>query len=275
MKKSPQIVNIILFIFLWILCVFFVFYSGDIFSGKREHTIMFPCPEGQILVEKTCVTPTEDNSDLYAKSPFTEIKGSFTIFENIKGYISVPQENPWSTLLLLLHDTMGIDESIQKIADLYAGEGYIVFVPELFIGEGVIKKWIQDSLQQLPNLIEKQYNTDSVIVLWWWKGGTMGFDFSTSYPTKGTVVFYGEVDSEKIPDFNGTLLWVFTLRDALQSEEYLRPFYDTMLENQKSVFFQFYDEIPWFMNPKIEAYGNTSTIDAYELSLSFMRGLDL
>jgi len=250
----------IIFILIAVLLIAGVSFQRYSFAPLQSDA----CREGEVSIQDTCVVQISDRSDIFQRTIPDNIVDGFTD----KGYYAyVSQRNiPW---LILVPDTAGITEEVQFYARLFALEGYNVFVTNAWSGS------IVDSMSFIIEDLQKVQWSSDVSIVWWWIGGEQAIEASLLNEFDSTINYYGDVylDIEQIQQLHGPMLSIFASQNTSQSEEELHLWYDSMLENERSVFVQFYDEEPGFMFSDSGVYGNISTIDAYELTLSFLRGI--
>ena len=106
--------------------------------------------------------------------------------------------------VVLIHEYWGVNEQIQKVAERWRGEGFLVAVPDLY--HGVVAKTAQEAQAQMskldwPKAVQeiaaaadslRAQGADKIAVTGYCMGGALAFAAATMIPNLAAVVpFYG------------------------------------------------------------------------------------
>ena len=151
---------------------------------------------------------------------------------DVRAYVAKPPgEGPFPTVIMI-HEFMGLNESIISRADLLAESGYLVIAPDTF--RGATTSWIPRAIYLVVTTKPENVNTDLDSVYTWLEAqenvdanriGIAGFCYggrtSLAYSLHNnklaaTVIFYGapETNVEVLKTLPGPVLGVFGGADS-------------------------------------------------------------
>ena len=146
---------------------------------------------------------------------------------DVRAYVAKPQgEGPFPTVIMI-HEFMGLHESIISMADLLAEAGYLVIAPDTF--RGASTTWIPRAIYLVATARPEAVNADLDSVYAWLEthpdvdaerigiagfcyGGRTSLVYSLHNPKLAvTVIFYGapETDVEILKTLPGPVLGIF------------------------------------------------------------------
>lgn len=151
---------------------------------------------------------------------------------DVRAYVAKPQgEGPFPTVIMI-HEFMGLNDSITSRADLLAESGYLVIAPDTF--RGATTSWIPRAIYLVVTTKPENVNTDLDSVYAWLEaqenvdanrigiagfcyGGRTALAYSLHNPNlAATVIFYGapETDVEILKTLPGPVLGIFGGADS-------------------------------------------------------------
>jgi len=206
------------------------------------------------------------------------------------GYLSIPSDKKGSSGVLIIHEWWGLNQNIKNMADLIAGEGYIVYAVDMYSGEvakdaktarnlmGKVFKDTKKAHQTLEQALQYLRGKGATrIAVWGWCfGGAWSLNASLAFPKEidATVIYYGrlQTDKAKLKDLNMPILGIFGGKDTGIPLATVKEFESNLKDLKKDATIKIYPEASHaFANPSGTRYQEKSATDAWELTLKFLK----
>ncbi|HMB90300.1 MAG TPA: dienelactone hydrolase family protein [Rhodothermales bacterium] len=193
--------------------------------------------------------------------------------------------------VILIHEWWGLNDNIQTMARLLAGEGYRVLAVDLYGGEvgntpdeaqALMGQALNDMDQMQGNLqsayqfLTDRYNAPKVGVMGWCFGGLVSLRTAVALPQRidATVIYYGRLESttdEELQSLQMPMLAFFGGQDQSIPVSDVRAFETTLEEAGKDASVYVYDEAGHaFANPTGQNYVEDAATDAWSKTLDFL-----
>lgn len=173
-----------------------------------------------------------------------------------KGYLAEPEgEGPG---LIVLHEWWGLDDSMRKMADRFAGEGFVTLVPDLFHGETTeqpdeaeqqlmalnIDEAVKEMKGAVEYLLEHPKCNGQVGSVGFCAGGGLSVWAAAANPKIGAAVTYYYVMPHGKPDFSkisAPVLGHFGTEDDFVSVEDAKALEAELQDAGVEAAFEFYE----------------------------------
>lgn len=262
--------------------------SAGVSYTQTPHT---GCQPGTIKKGGTCQAVTTDsNADIFSAQNLRPITAENTTINGSQGYIARPAADGEYPAVIMIHEWWGLNQNIRHMADILAGQGYVVFAVDLYDGrvagnstyaaelsgevrenpDGAVQKMQQATagVRALPS------TTDQVASLGWCFGGGQSLQLSLSdTDLNATVIYYGTLttDRDTLQRIDEPVLGVFGSEDQVVGIENIREFNQTLgdLGTQREVYV-YEGASHAFANPSGESFRPEATRDAWTKTLRFL-----
>lgn len=193
--------------------------------------------------------------------------------------------------VILIHEWWGLNDNIQTMARLLAGEGYRVLAVDLYGGEvgntpdeaqALMGQALADMGQMRGNLrsayqfLTERYDAPKVGVMGWCFGGMVSLRTAVDMPQQidATVIYYGRLAStteEELKGLQMPIMAFFGGQDESIPVSDVRAFETTLEEAGKDASVYVYDNAGHaFANPTGQNYVEDAATDAWEKTLAFL-----
>jgi len=251
------------------------------------------CQPGTIEQNGSCEPVTSDgNADIFAAENLSAVTTERTTINGTPGYLARPADDGTYPAVVMIHEWWGLNENIEHMAEVLAGQGYVVFAVDLYDGEvaenasragelsGQVRAnpdvAVADMSRAVDGLRDAPYTTDQVASLGWCFGGGQSLQLSLSEADlNATVIYYGTLATNEstLRSIDGPVLGVFGSEDEVVGIENVREFDRTLddigVEHEVHV----YEGAGHaFANPSGESFRPNATRDAWSKTLRFLDG---
>ncbi|WP_299332474.1 dienelactone hydrolase family protein [Haloplanus sp.] len=262
--------------------------STDASYTQTPHT---GCQPGAIEADGSCEPVTSDgNADIFAAENLSAITTERTTINGTPGYLARPADNGTYPAVVMIHEWWGLNENIEHMAEVLAGQGYVVFAVDLYDGEiarnasraadlsGQVREnpdvAVADMSRAVDGLRDMPSTTDKVASLGWCFGGGQSLQLSLSdADLNATVIYYGtlETDESTLRSIDGPVLGVFGSEDEVVGIENVREFDRTLDDLGVEHDVYVYEGASHaFANPSGESFRPNATRDAWTETLRFL-----
>jgi carboxymethylenebutenolidase len=249
------------------------------------------CQPGAIEKDGSCEPVTTDgNADIFAAENLSAITTERTTIDGTPGYLARPADDGTYPAVVMIHEWWGLNENIEHMAEVLAGQGYVVFAVDLYGGEvatnaseaaelsGEVRAnpdaAVTDMSRAVDGLREASYTTDQVASLGWCFGGGQSLQLSLSEADlNATVIYYGTLATNEstLRSIDGPVLGVFGSEDEVVGIENVREFNRTLGELGVEREIHVYEGASHaFANPSGESFRPNATRDAWTKTLRFL-----
>jgi carboxymethylenebutenolidase len=249
------------------------------------------CQPGAIEVDGTCeVAAAGQNAEIFSTENLSAVTTERTTVGGAPGYLARPADDGTYPSVVMIHEWWGLNENIERMAEILAGHGYVVFAVDLYDGEvatnsteaGRLSGQVRDNPDEavatmsgaVAGLRERSDTTDRVASLGWCFGGGQSLQLSLSdADLNATVVYYGTLatDADTLQRVDGPVLGVFGSEDRVVPVEDVRTFDRTLGEVGVEREVYVYDGAGHaFANPSGESFRPNATRDAWTKTLDFL-----
>lgn len=211
--------------------------------------------------------------------------------ELVYGHFAAPSDmiEPLPAVIMI-HEWWGLNDNVRKMADLLAGEGYIVLAVDLYAGETAnnpeaarllmtkaVERYtsLEENIRQAYNFVSDVAGAPSVASLGWCFGG--GWSLNTamllSDDLDAAIIYYGQVtdDDEKLRPITASILGFFGTADRGIPIESVERFEDALERLRKDHEIHVYEGARHaFANPSGNAYNEEYAEDAWTKTLTFL-----
>ena len=249
------------------------------------------CQPGAVEKDGSCEPVTSDgNADIFAAENLSAVTTERTTINGTPGYLARPDDNGTYPAVVMIHEWWGLNENIEHMAEVLAGQGYVVFAVDLYDGEvaqnasqaaalsGQVRSnpdvAVADMSRAVDGLRDRADTTDRVASLGWCFGGGQSLQLSLSEADlNATVIYYGTLATNEstLRDIDGPVLGVFGSEDEVVGIENVREFDRTLdgLDVDHEV--HVYEGAGHaFANPSGESFRPEATRDAWSKTLRFL-----
>lgn len=210
---------------------------------------------------------------------------------DVRAYVAKPEgEGPFPTVIMI-HEFLGLNQSIVSKADLLAQEGYLVIAPDTF--RGSTTSWVPRAIYQVISTKAENVNADLDSVYVWLESqpdvdsdriAIVGFCYggrtSLAYSLHNnrlaaTVIFYGspETDPEILKQLPGPVLGIFGGADQSIPLEEVNAFEAALTKAGVPHEITVYDGQPHaFVGDAEEIKAGGAQGDAWNQMLAFLDG---
>jgi len=191
--------------------------------------------------------------------------------------------------IVMIHEWWGLNDQVKSMADITAREGYVVFAVDLFKGNvATTIEGAQANIRNNPNnetipkmqesvkYLRAMTNVDNskIASLGWCYGGGQSFQLGVNEELKATVIYYGQVSTDKalLVKMKEPVLGLFGVEDMSISVNDVREFERILKEQGTHVNISVYEGAGHgFSNPtNTQAFRKEQAIDAWNKTIEFL-----
>lgn len=207
----------------------------------------------------------------------------------LSGFLAQPVTPGKYPGIVMIHEWWGLNDQIKSMADIMAREGYVVLAVDLFQGNvATTIEGARANIQNNPNneTIPKMQaavkylrnmtnvNKRKIASLGWCYGGGQSFQLGVNDDLQATVIYYGQVSTDKaiLSNMKQPVLGLFGVEDASIPVKDVREFERILKEQGTDVNISIYERAGHgFSNPtNTQAFRNEQAIDAWNRTLGFL-----
>lgn len=219
-------------------------------------------------------------------------------FEDAQGYLVYPVSSDSQGKLpavVMIHEWWGLNQNIKDMANLLAKQGFVVLATDLYHGKVTDNPQVAMELVQiarnnqnssLANLqaavkyLSLAPNVDSTKIasLGWCFGGGQSLQLalnSQEHPLAATILYYGTplvTDKESLAKIKWPLLGIFGDNDQAIPIPEINQFRTSLNQSGITNEIEIYKGLGHaFANPSGDNYAPKETVDAWEITLSFLK----
>jgi carboxymethylenebutenolidase len=249
------------------------------------------CQPGAIERNGTCQAVTSGgNADIFDAENLSAITSERTTIDGTPGYLARPADDGEYPAVVMIHEWWGLNGNIERMADILAGHGYVVFAVDLYDGEvatnaseaarlsGQVRENPAVAVSKMDRAVsglrERPDTTDRVASLGWCFGGGQSLRLSLSdADLNATVIYYGTLSTNEstLRSVDGPVLGVFGSEDEVVGTESVREFDRTLGDVGVEREIHVYEGAGHaFANPSGESFRPNDTRDAWGKTLTFL-----
>ncbi|NVB78570.1 MAG: dienelactone hydrolase family protein [Kofleriaceae bacterium] len=203
-------------------------------------------------------------------------------------YLAVPEGNGRHPGVVLVHEWWGVNEQIKSIADRWAKEGFVCFVPDLFndkIAANATEAEAMMNSLDYPAAVEKieaavatlkvdSRCTEKVALTGYCMGGALTFLAATMVPGLAAVVpFYGVPGNADWSKIDAPVMAHFATRDDWATVDAGMKIKEA-IDKVSSMDLHLYDADHAFCNDRRpEVYNPSACAQAWDRTVTFVRRL--
>jgi carboxymethylenebutenolidase len=207
----------------------------------------------------------------------------------LSGFLAQPFTGGTYPGIVMIHEWWGLNDQVKSMADITAREGYVVLAVDLFKGKvATTTEGAQGNLRNNPNneTIPKMQaavkylrnmtnvNGSSIASLGWCYGGGQSFQLGVNEDLQATVIYYGQVSTDKaiLVNLKEPVLGIFGAEDTSIPIEVVREFERDLKEQGTTVDIYIYEGAGHaFSNPtNSQAFRREQAVDAWNKTLDFL-----
>ena len=217
-----------------------------------------------------------------------------------QGYLVYPvQSNDTASkklpAVVMIHEWWGLNKNIKDMANLLAGQGFVVLAADLYKGQvaNTTKRAMElvqtvrnnqssstNNLQSAVKYLSSLPNVDSskIVSLGWCFGGGQSLQLalnSKEHPLAATILYYGTplvTDKESLSKIKWPLLGIFGNKDQSIPLDEINQFRTSLNQSGVTNEVLIYNGVGHaFANPSGDNYAPKETEDAWEKTLSFLK----
>jgi len=205
-----------------------------------------------------------------------------------QGYLAVPQK--YASGVIVLQEWWGLNENIKEMARSLAAEGYVVLAVDLFNGRvgkdanearELSSKVRNNRVGAITNMkaavgyLKNQNNVDKekIASMGWCFGGGMSLQLALNEKLAATVIYYGNLETDKIKlsVIKWPVLGIFGDKDTSIPIDTVKKFEVALNELNIDNEIHIYEGVGHaFANPSGANYAPEQTKDAWEKTLRFL-----
>jgi len=249
------------------------------------------CQPGAIERNGTCEPVTAGgNADIFGAENLSAITTERTTIDGTPGYLARPADDGEYPAVLMIHEWWGLNENIEQMAEILAGQGYVVFAVDLYDGEvaenaseaarlsGQVRENPDTAVANMSSAVsglrDRADTTRQVASLGWCFGGGQSLQVSLSEADlNATVIYYGTLTTNRstLRRIDGPVLGVFGAEDEVVGTESVREFDRTLgdLGVEREIYV-YEGASHAFANPSGESFRPNDTRDAWSKTLRFL-----
>jgi carboxymethylenebutenolidase len=260
-------------------------------EAAYEQTPHTGCQPGAIEKDGECeAVVSGGNAEIFSAENLSAITAEETTIDGTPGYLARPADNGTYPAVVMIHEWWGLNENIKHMADVLAGQGYVVFAVDLYDGQvamnssraaelsGQVRNNPDAAVSKMSRAVgglrAMPATTNQVASLGWCFGGGQSLQLSLSEADlNATVIYYGTLatDAETLQRIDGPVLGVFGSEDQVVGIENVREFNRTLGELGVEREVYVYERAGHaFANPSGESFRPEATRDAWEKTLRFL-----
>jgi carboxymethylenebutenolidase len=262
--------------------------AADAAYTQTPHT---GCQPGAVEKNGTCQTVTSNsNADTFSAQNLQPITTENTTINGTQGYLARPAADGDYPAVIMIHEWWGLNQNIRHMADVLAGQGYVVFAVDLYDGRvasnssyagqlsGEVRENPDEAVQKMrqatAGVRELPSTTNQVASLGWCFGGGQSLQLSLSEADlNATVIYYGTLttDRETLQRIDEPVLGIFGSEDQVVGIENVREFNRTLGElGVQHEIYMYEGANHAFANPSGESFRPEATKDAWNKTLRFL-----
>jgi len=209
-------------------------------------------------------------------------------FEDTSGYLARPDDDGSYPGVVMIHEWWGLNENIQRMAEILATHGYTVLAVDLYDGEvassagraGELSSNLnQDravgNMQTAMDYLRNEENAGEVASLGWCFGGGQSLQLALSdVSLASTVIYYGSLvtDAARLETIDWPVLGIFGADDSVVPVDSVEAFKaaldDLGIPNEIYV----YPGVGHaFANPSGDNFAPEAAADAWTKTLDFLQ----
>lgn len=225
------------------------------------------------------------------------IPSSTALKPGINGHYALPS-NSKGPALLLLHEIYGLHDDLRTLADTYAAEGFVVWVPDLFYRREGARVFAYEHREQALQAIQKDGGVPPLIegvvsafdelarqpqvqgarpaVVGIGFGGLLGYAAAAEgwvKPQAGIAYYPGRLDLSKASALDQPWQFHFGNRDSVVQPPDLGAQTRSAFGERADVGVHFYDELHGFALRTRTEFGRESAAQALRRDVDFLRQL--
>ncbi|RXK47009.1 dienelactone hydrolase family protein [Halorientalis pallida] len=249
------------------------------------------CQPGTIKKDGTCQPVTSNsNADIFDVKNLNPITTENTTIDGTQGYLARPDAEGDHPAVVMVHEWWGLNQNIRHMADILAGQGYVVFAVDLYEGRvasnssyaaelsGEVRENPDEAVQKMRQATAGVRNlsstTNRVASLGWCFGGGQSLQLSLSEAElNATVIYYGTLatDRDTLRQIDEPVLGIFGSEDQVVGIESVREFNQTLGElGVEREIYVYEDARHAFANPSGESFRPEATRNAWSKTLRFL-----
>ena len=272
------------FIYLMALSIIFVACSGnndqqnDSYTDAMSHEHHGETPTATGITFSTPSEPVASENIYYGND------------DEFSGYFAQPMEvDSNAPAVILIHEWWGLNENIQTMTEILAGEGYRVLAVDFYDGQVAqnsdesqqfMRAAMQEEDKHYRNLSAasaflRNEGAPKVAIMGWCFGGawTLNGAINLSSEFDAGVIYYGRVNSDpdQLSQIEIPLLGIFGAEDRGIPVEGVREFERVLLDLDKEIELYIFDDADHaFANPSGARYNEEAAKDAWAKTLEFL-----
>lgn len=207
-----------------------------------------------------------------------------------KGYLAKPKDAGVYPGIVMIHEWIGLNDYVKEMARQLAAEGYAVLAVDLFNGKvakdsnearnlsTMVRNNPQPAIQNMKlavGYLKSLHNVDDekIASMGWCFGGGMSLQLSLNEKLAATIIYYGqlETDKEKLKVITWPVLGIFGDKDTSIPAESAKKF-DAVLDDlgiENEIYI--YPNVGHaFANPSGMNYAAEETKDAWKKTIEFL-----
>ena len=249
------------------------------------------CQPGAVEVDGTCeVAASDQNAAIFDAEDLVPITAERTTVGDAPGYLARPDDDGAYPAVVMIHEWWGLNENIERMAEILAGHEYVVFAVDLYDGEvatdseaaarlsGQVRESPDEAVATMSGAVEglraMSGTTDRVASLGWCFGGGQSLQLSLSdADLDATVIYYGTLatDEATLERIDGPVLGIFGSEDRVVPIEDVQAFDETLGDLAIEREIHVYEGAGHaFANPSGERFRPEDTRDAWAKTLDFL-----
>ncbi|SEP18308.1 carboxymethylenebutenolidase [Halorientalis persicus] len=262
--------------------------TADAAYTQTPHT---GCQPGAVKKDGTCQAVTADsNADIFSAQNLRPITTENTTINGTQGYLARPAADGDYPSVIMIHEWWGLNQNIRHMADILAGQGYVVFAVDLYGGRvagnssyaaelsGEVRENPDEAVQKMhratAGVRDLSFTTTQVASLGWCFGGGQSLQLSLSDTNlNSTVIYYGTLTTDRttLQQIDEPVLGIFGSEDQVVGIENIREFNQTLgeLGIQREIYV-YEGARHAFANPSGESFQPEATRDAWNKTLRFL-----
>lgn len=246
----------------------------------------------------SAITPEPTGPRISEVPPAREVTGEVAAYGStddsvLNGYFVLPADvvEP-APGVIMIHDSFGLDDSIQALARRLAGEGYAVLAIDLFDGQtasasgeaeillaGIAgeRAAVLDNICQAHSFLQQSAVAPRVAMVGFGLGGDWSLESGIALgdDIDAVVTFYGQVinDQARLRPLTAPLLGLFAAQDNRIPVREATLFRSTLRDLNKTAIVLIHSNVEHgFANPAGPAYAHEAANESWASTVEFLRG---
>lgn len=208
-----------------------------------------------------------------------------------QGYLAVPSAGSGAPVLVL-HAWWGLNDTVKTFCNRLAGEGYVVFAPDLYHGKvahtipeaetlgGELDERVEQAREEIQRAVaflteRADAGTDAVSVIGFSLGAFYALDLSARMPeaVRKVVIFYGSGPAD-FAKSQAAYLGHFAADDPYEPQSNIDWVADELeAAGRPFKFYSYPGTGHWFFEPdRTDAFNAEASALAWERTLAFLKG---